>query len=508
MHGNWFIDNPSPDIFGEVFNSAVPIAPVARHRLRAHGFERTRDRRLDLACFGQVARLDLAENLAHSRGRRRRTCGQYLEQNSTQPVDVSAAIDQRVVGCDLLGSHVGRRADRSHRLLGLGLGGNRDAGLPCCGCVVALAHDLGQAPVEHDDFPVAPEHDVLRLQIAMDDPARVRVSHRLTHLHERFQQLPLQLKAMSGLARAATVKLGDRVAQGLPAEKAHRVKRLIVFLPPGQLIHRHDVGVFELARNLRFLQEPAPRLRIGDRRRFDLLECDVAIEVRIMGDPDLAQPPLGVQPRQGVAQRVALRRRRHERFHQHVPPGRRQRMQRPANFGVLDRLQDFTRFDLGHRPQRRAHVAVVLLELALEFSFHVAAILLGDPLAFDQKLGKRPIQPHRPAGTDVGKLRLVNQVILKRDHGKQQIPIHIYSRCHGTGLLRAEHSSQRKTRASFILTPAARASDDSAGHGGYVRCDEVPRAHLDFSSSTGSKLAGGALRHSTARLKRESPGKS
>ena len=170
---------------------------------------------------------------------------------------------------------------------------------------------------------MAAEHHVFRLQIAMDDPTRVRIPHRLTDLHERLEQLALELETVSRLAGPATMKLGDRVAQVLPSQKAHRVERLIVFLAPGQLVHRNDVGMFELAGDLRFLEEPAPRFRIGDGRGLDFLECDIAIEIGVVGDPDLAQTPFGMQPREGVTQRVALSGRGHERFHEDVAPGRR-----------------------------------------------------------------------------------------------------------------------------------------------------------------------------------------
>ena len=83
-----------------------------------------------------------------------------------------------------------------------------------------------------------------------------------------------------------------------------------------------------------------------------------------------------MQPRERVPQRIALGRRRHERFDQDVASRRRQRMNRLTNLRVLDRLQDFTRLDLGHRTQGRAHVALVLLELPLEFPLDVATVLL------------------------------------------------------------------------------------------------------------------------------------
>ena len=101
-------------------------------------------------------------------------------------------------------------------------------------------------------------------------------------------------------------------------------------------------------------------------------------------------------------------------------------MNRMTNLRVLDRSQDFTRFNRCCGAQRCAHVAVVLLELAFDLPLDVATVPVGDPFPFDQQISQRPIQPHGPAGTDVGELRLVDQVILKRDHGKQQIPIDIY----------------------------------------------------------------------------------
>ncbi len=66
-------------------------------------------------------------------------------------------------------------------------------------------------------------------------------------------------------------------------------------------------------------QDSGLEARVG----LDFLEGHVSIQIGVVRDPDLAEPPLSVQPGERVPQRIALRRRRHERFDQDVPTGRR-----------------------------------------------------------------------------------------------------------------------------------------------------------------------------------------
>ena len=123
----------------------------------------------------------------------------------------------------------------------------------------------------------------------MDHPARVRIADGLADLDERLEQLPLQLEPVGGLAGPAAMELGDGVAEGLPSQEPHRVERLIVLLAAGQLVDRDDIGVFELAGDLRFLEESAPGFGARGRRGLDFLERDVAIQVGVVRDPDLAR---------------------------------------------------------------------------------------------------------------------------------------------------------------------------------------------------------------------------
>ena len=55
------------------------------------------------------------------------------------------------------------------------------------GLTLPLAQQLGQAPVEHDDFAEITHDHVMALQIAVDDPACVRVGYGVTDRHKGIE---------------------------------------------------------------------------------------------------------------------------------------------------------------------------------------------------------------------------------------------------------------------------------------------------------------------------------
>ena len=124
----------------------------------------------------------------------RRPAGEDLEQDRPQPVDVGPRVDQVEPPLGLLRRHVRRRPELPPRLRRLAprLGRHAHLGQRLVG-LVGPVDDLGQAPVEDDHLAEAPQHDVLRLQVAVHHPARVRIADRLADRHERLQQpQPLQ----------------------------------------------------------------------------------------------------------------------------------------------------------------------------------------------------------------------------------------------------------------------------------------------------------------------------
>src|SRR5207237_6925920 len=81
---------------------------------------------------------------------------------------------------------------------------------------VGLTDDLRDAPVEHVDLAEVAEHDVVGLEIAMDDPADVRELDREADLREAAQQ---------ALERERGAIAGEDLGQRGPGELAHREER-------------------------------------------------------------------------------------------------------------------------------------------------------------------------------------------------------------------------------------------------------------------------------------------
>ena len=88
---------------------------------------------------------------------------------STLPDCVSRAV----------GVVAGREDLGGHPLVGVGRPGRAR---------VASPEDLGQAPVHHLDLAEGPDHDVLRLEVAVDDAAGVGVGDGLADLLEHGEE--------------------------------------------------------------------------------------------------------------------------------------------------------------------------------------------------------------------------------------------------------------------------------------------------------------------------------
>ena len=155
--------------------------------------------------------------------------GDRFEQDHAQRVDVSGGRTRGVE--DRLGRKVGQSADDD---VGLGharvLGPKRDAEV----------HQLGP-PL----FALADDHDVLGLDVAVDDPALVRVVEGLRHLRADLENL-------EGLE---CLLLLDR-AQRLALDVGHDEEE--VALVVREVEDRNDAGVIELGDGARLAFEPLP----------------------------------------------------------------------------------------------------------------------------------------------------------------------------------------------------------------------------------------------------------
>src|SRR2546429_3710951 len=193
------------------------------------------------------------------------TCALPILEHDPERKDVRPMVDGR--SRHLLGGHVSGRAEH-------------DAGARL---VVGDAH--ARDPEVHDFHPPArQQHDVARLDVAVDDAALVRVAEAVGHLLGDIDRL-------DG---------GDRALQHPGAEldsleKLHRHVGEVVFLP--EIVDGDDMGMRELARGLGFEEETLVEFLAPFRvvRKDDGLQRDDAVESRVLGlvdDPHRAAAQL------------------------------------------------------------------------------------------------------------------------------------------------------------------------------------------------------------------------
>src|SRR5690606_11048993 len=106
-----------------------------------------------------------------------------------------------------------------------------------------------------------PQHDVVRLQVAVEHPPRMGVVDRLADRHERAEQAAQFERARPRTGMPGLVETADRLPQALPAHQAHGVVGPAVALL-AEAVDRYDAGVFEVARHLRLEHEPGPADRV------------------------------------------------------------------------------------------------------------------------------------------------------------------------------------------------------------------------------------------------------
>ena len=113
----------------------------------------------------------IGQGVAHTVARERAASGQQLVQQTAEGPEVAALVG--LVPLRLFGAHIRRRAkqhaDTGHRRR------RRECrrGREVHPAVRLRLRQLREAEVEHLDRPIRPQLDVCRLQIAMNDPARV-----------------------------------------------------------------------------------------------------------------------------------------------------------------------------------------------------------------------------------------------------------------------------------------------------------------------------------------------
>ena len=194
------------DVLGKQLHARVPFGPIPCHRPKRNrlqrgghrhrkglgpatdslGYPRCCPHRTEHTAF------DVPQNLGQRRAAHRRTQRQYRVQDPTQTVDVAAGIQFRHHSLGLLRRHV---LGRPHHLtfqrhpVVAGICGRRFH-RACC---IPFPQNFCQPPVHHQHLAVLADHDVLRLEVPVQDPLGVGEGHGVAYFPENRQQCGLRV---------------------------------------------------------------------------------------------------------------------------------------------------------------------------------------------------------------------------------------------------------------------------------------------------------------------------
>ncbi len=265
-----------------------------------------------------------------------RLAGQDLAEDRTERKDVGPLVEVIDVAQRLLGRHVGRRPHHGahERRRAFGVRPRRrdprvvDAGirrLPLVDRAPASEH-LGESPVEDLHLAERADHHVRRLQVPVDDTARVGVGDRLTQLLEDLEQ---------ATRRALRVtRIQELAREGLALHELHGEERPRAVLE-SELVDGHDTGVLELTADLGFVDEALEHVPIAFELAAEDLQRDVPAEVHVAPLQDLADAALGDGSEDLVASRAPQHRLRRGGLASHPQLDARRRLPR-----LLHQLED------------------------------------------------------------------------------------------------------------------------------------------------------------------------
>ena len=159
--------------------------------------------------------------------------GEHLIENHAGRVDIRPGVNMAASG--LLRGNI---VHRPQGLLGQG--------------VLGGGHDPGNAKVSHLHTAVPEHHNILGLNIPVNDPPAVGVSQGPDNLRDKIQGLP---------PVQATFFFLHILLEGNAVDELH--DDIVQIIPLADIVHRDDVGVGEHGNCLGLLMEPAAEFRIG-----------------------------------------------------------------------------------------------------------------------------------------------------------------------------------------------------------------------------------------------------
>ncbi len=163
---------------------------------------------LELARRREVAPLDLAEQLDDVGVGKGGPAGQQAVEGGAQAVDVAGRTQLVNPAGGLLGAHVGRGSQPRPELRPAHVAarlGDQGAVVQRRRrrCGLSPTHALGQAPVDDQGLAVLAQHDVARLEVAMEHAAAVGVVDGVADVEEPAQELLVQRQSRPRATGAA-----------------------------------------------------------------------------------------------------------------------------------------------------------------------------------------------------------------------------------------------------------------------------------------------------------------
>ena len=91
------------------------------------------------------------------------------------------------------------------------------------------------------------------------------------------------------------VEAFDRFLEAVAADEPHGIERPAILVVP-QAVDRHDAGMLEPTGDLGLEKEAGTALRVVAVAVPDLLDRHLAVQLHVLGDENLAEPSLGMEP--------------------------------------------------------------------------------------------------------------------------------------------------------------------------------------------------------------------